>query len=48
VELTPKSIARERHAAEVQGCLDAFLGQFVVSGAASPPATGGSALPVRM
>jgi pimeloyl-ACP methyl ester carboxylesterase len=25
VELTPKSIARGRHAAEVQGCLEAFL-----------------------
>jgi hypothetical protein len=25
VELTPKSIARARHAAEVQGCLEAFL-----------------------
>ncbi len=31
-ELTPKSIARERHAAEVQGCLDAFLSRFVASG----------------
>jgi pimeloyl-ACP methyl ester carboxylesterase len=37
VELTPKSIARERHAAEVQGCLGAFLSPFVVSGAESPP-----------
>jgi pimeloyl-ACP methyl ester carboxylesterase len=36
VELTPKSIARERHATEVQGCLDAFLGRFVASGAESP------------
>ena len=38
-ELTPKSIARQRHAAEVQGCLDAFLSQFPVSGAEFPPAT---------
>jgi pimeloyl-ACP methyl ester carboxylesterase len=28
IELTPKSIARERHAAEVQRCLEAFLAQF--------------------
>jgi pimeloyl-ACP methyl ester carboxylesterase len=28
VELTPKSIARDRHAAEVQRCLEAFLGPF--------------------
>jgi hypothetical protein len=28
-ELTPKSIASERHAAEVQGCLEAFLGRFL-------------------
>jgi pimeloyl-ACP methyl ester carboxylesterase len=28
IELTPKSIARERHAAEVQGCLEAFLARF--------------------
>src|SRR5262245_4662126 len=27
IELTPKSIARERHAAEVQRCLEAFLGR---------------------
>jgi pimeloyl-ACP methyl ester carboxylesterase len=33
VELTPKSIARERHAAEVQGCLGAFLSRFTASGA---------------
>jgi pimeloyl-ACP methyl ester carboxylesterase len=33
VELTPKSVARERHAAEVQGCLEAFLSRFVASGA---------------
>jgi pimeloyl-ACP methyl ester carboxylesterase len=33
VELTPKSIARERHTAEVQGCLDAFLSRFTASGA---------------
>jgi pimeloyl-ACP methyl ester carboxylesterase len=31
VELTPKSIARERHAAEVQGCLEAFLARFTVA-----------------
>jgi pimeloyl-ACP methyl ester carboxylesterase len=30
VELTPKSIARERHAAEVQDCLEAFLSRFRV------------------
>jgi pimeloyl-ACP methyl ester carboxylesterase len=29
VELTPKSIAKERHTAEVQACLDAFLSPFV-------------------
>ena len=29
VELTPKSIARERHAAEVQNCLEAFLTPFL-------------------
>jgi pimeloyl-ACP methyl ester carboxylesterase len=29
VELTPKSIARERHAPEVQGCLDGFLSRFM-------------------
>jgi pimeloyl-ACP methyl ester carboxylesterase len=29
VELTPKSIAREHHAAEVQGCLEAFLSRFL-------------------
>src|SRR5262249_15390954 len=29
VELTPKSIARERHAAEVQGFLDTFLTRFI-------------------
>ena len=28
-ELTPKSLARERHAAEVQGCLEAFLSRFL-------------------
>jgi pimeloyl-ACP methyl ester carboxylesterase len=28
VELTPKSIGPERHAAEVQGCLEAFLSRF--------------------
>jgi pimeloyl-ACP methyl ester carboxylesterase len=31
VELTPKSIARERHAVEFQGCLEALLGRFMVS-----------------
>jgi pimeloyl-ACP methyl ester carboxylesterase len=40
VELTPKSIARERHAAEVQGCLEAFLSRSLASGAESPPAAG--------
>src|SRR5262249_18073891 len=29
VELTPKSVARERHAAEVQGFLDTFLTRFI-------------------
>jgi pimeloyl-ACP methyl ester carboxylesterase len=38
VELTPKSIARERHAAEVQHCLEAFLSRFVAPAAESPPA----------
>jgi pimeloyl-ACP methyl ester carboxylesterase len=33
VELTPKSLARERHATEVQGCLEAFLAQFMASAA---------------
>jgi pimeloyl-ACP methyl ester carboxylesterase len=32
VELTPKSIARERHAAEVQGCLNTFLSRFTAPG----------------
>jgi pimeloyl-ACP methyl ester carboxylesterase len=36
VELTPKSIARERHAAEVQDCLAAFLSRFVAPGNESP------------
>jgi pimeloyl-ACP methyl ester carboxylesterase len=36
VELTPKSLARERHAAEVQRSLEAFLSQFSASAAASP------------
>jgi pimeloyl-ACP methyl ester carboxylesterase len=40
VELTPKSIARERHGAEVQNCLDTFLSQFVVSGVEPSPAVG--------
>jgi pimeloyl-ACP methyl ester carboxylesterase len=31
VELTPKSIARQRHVAEVQGCLQEFLGPFLAS-----------------
>jgi hypothetical protein len=29
VELTPKSIARERHAVEVQGSLEPFLRHFM-------------------
>jgi pimeloyl-ACP methyl ester carboxylesterase len=33
VELTPKSIARESHAAEIQGCLEAFLNRFRAPGA---------------
>jgi pimeloyl-ACP methyl ester carboxylesterase len=32
VEVVPKSIDRERHAAEVQCCLEAFLGQFTAPG----------------
>jgi pimeloyl-ACP methyl ester carboxylesterase len=40
VELTPKSIAQARHAAEVQDCLDAFLSQFMASGAESSHAVG--------
>src|SRR5262249_8480483 len=35
VALTPKSIDRERHAAEVQRCLDAFLGRFTAPGPSS-------------
>jgi hypothetical protein len=31
VELTPKSIARAFHAAEVQGCLEGFLSRFLPS-----------------
>jgi pimeloyl-ACP methyl ester carboxylesterase len=31
IELTPKSIARERHAVELQSCLEAFLSRFMVS-----------------
>jgi len=33
VELIPKSIARERHAAEVQNCLEAFLNRLRAEGA---------------
>jgi pimeloyl-ACP methyl ester carboxylesterase len=40
VELTPKSIARERHAVEVQNCLDAFLSRFRASAAESSHAAG--------
>ena len=40
VELTPKSIARERHAAEVQRCLGTFLSRFMVWGARPLPAAG--------
>jgi len=29
--LTPKSIARERHTAEVQGYLELFLSRFIAS-----------------
>jgi pimeloyl-ACP methyl ester carboxylesterase len=39
VELTPKSIARDRHAAEVQGCLEAFLSWFTASGLTSQAMT---------
>jgi pimeloyl-ACP methyl ester carboxylesterase len=41
VELTPKSIARERHAAEVQGCLEAFLSQFRQAGPTSQATAAG-------
>jgi pimeloyl-ACP methyl ester carboxylesterase len=37
VELTPKSIARERHGAEVQACLEAFLSPFQASAVEAPP-----------
>jgi pimeloyl-ACP methyl ester carboxylesterase len=40
VELSPKSIARDRHAIEVQGSLEAFLSQFMESAAPSPPVAG--------
>jgi pimeloyl-ACP methyl ester carboxylesterase len=40
VELTPKSIARERHAAEIQRSLEAFLSRFLASRAESLPAAG--------
>jgi pimeloyl-ACP methyl ester carboxylesterase len=35
VALTPKTIDRERHAAEVQRCLEAFLGRFTAPGPSS-------------
>ena len=35
VELTPKSIARERHTVEVRRCLDAFLSRFTAPGPSS-------------
>jgi pimeloyl-ACP methyl ester carboxylesterase len=35
VALTPKSIDRESHAAEVQRCLEAFLGRFTAPGPSS-------------
>jgi pimeloyl-ACP methyl ester carboxylesterase len=41
VELTPKSIAQERHAAEVQGCLEVFLSRFVASGPVSQATASG-------
>jgi pimeloyl-ACP methyl ester carboxylesterase len=37
VELTPKSIARDRHAAEVQGFLDSFLRRFMPPAAQYSP-----------
>jgi pimeloyl-ACP methyl ester carboxylesterase len=40
VELTPKSIDRERHAAEVQGCLGAFLSRFMAWRARRPAMAG--------
>jgi pimeloyl-ACP methyl ester carboxylesterase len=51
VKLTPKSISRERHAAEVQGCLEAFLSRVEASGAESQTATasiGGRASAARI
>jgi pimeloyl-ACP methyl ester carboxylesterase len=36
VEVTPKSIDRERHAAEVHGCVEAFLSRYMVSAVVSP------------
>jgi pimeloyl-ACP methyl ester carboxylesterase len=37
IELTPKSIARARHGAEVQACLEAFLSPFLASAVEAPP-----------
>jgi pimeloyl-ACP methyl ester carboxylesterase len=44
VELTPKSIARDRHAVEVQNSLEAFLSRFVMWETEPMPATGESVL----
>jgi pimeloyl-ACP methyl ester carboxylesterase len=44
VELTAKSISRERHAAEVQNGLEAFLSRFVMWETEPRPATGESVL----
>jgi pimeloyl-ACP methyl ester carboxylesterase len=40
VELTPKSTDRARHAAEVQGCLGAFLSRFMAWGTRHPAMAG--------
>jgi pimeloyl-ACP methyl ester carboxylesterase len=42
VELTPKSISRERHAAEVQGRLEAFLSRFTAPGPTSRATAAGA------
>jgi pimeloyl-ACP methyl ester carboxylesterase len=44
VALTPKSIARDRHAVEVQNGLEAFLSRFVMWETEPRPATGESVL----
>jgi pimeloyl-ACP methyl ester carboxylesterase len=41
VALTPKSVDRERHAAEVQRCLESFLGRFTAPGPNCPATAAG-------